>query len=147
MPKNRPRICVIGSTNVDLTFRVPRLPRPGETVPGLTLTTGHGGKGANQAVMAARLGADVVFLSAVGGDDFGRQALDNLRRHGVDMSFVPVSGEPTGTAAILVDDKATNVIVVVPGANASLSADAVRSARAAIESADAVVAQLETPVE
>src|SRR5262245_24203757 len=142
-----PTVCVVGSTNVDLTFRVAHLPRPGQTVPGRALLTGHGGKGANQAVMAARLGAEVVFLSAVGDDDFGRQALANLRGQGVDTTFVLVRVESTGTAAILVDDAAANVIVVVPGANGLLSADDVRAARAAIESADVVLAQLETPIE
>ena len=141
------RIVVIGSTNVDLTFRVGQLPRPGETVPGRALHTGHGGKGANQAVMAARLGAEVTFLSAVGDDDFGRQALANLRTHGIDTSFVRISQQPTGTAAILVDDTARNVIVVVAGANGALSADDVRAAKTTIESADAVVAQMETPAE
>jgi ribokinase len=142
-----PRLFVVGSTNIDLTFRVGQLPRPGATVPGRALHMGHGGKGANQAVMAARLGSEVVFLSAVGDDDFGRQALANLRGHGVDTRFVRVCAQPTGTAAILVDDSAQNVIVVVAGANGALSVEDVRAARAAIESADTVVAQLETPIE
>lgn len=141
-----PRIVVIGSTNVDLTFRVARLPRPGETVPGHTLHTGHGGKGANQAVMAARMGGDVVFLSAVGDDDFGRQTLAHLRDQGVDTRFVRTCTQPTGTAAILVDDDAHNVIVVVAGANASLSPADVEAARDVIASAAVVVAQLETPI-
>ncbi len=142
-----PRLVVLGSTNADLTFRVGRLPRPGETVPGHALHHGHGGKGANQAVMAARLGAEVIFLSAVGDDDFGRQALANLRDHGIDTTFVRTSPQPTGTAAILVDDAAANLIVVVPGANAAVSPEDVHAARAVIESADAVVAQLETPAD
>jgi ribokinase len=143
-----PRVLVIGSTNVDLTFRVARLPRPGETVPGHSLAVGFGGKGANQAAMAARLGADVAFLSAVGDDDFGRHAVANLRRQGVDTTHVRTApGLPTGTAAIVVDDAAANAIVVVAGANAALSADDIRAARDAIESADVVVAQMETPVE
>lgn len=141
-----PRVVVIGSTNVDLTFRVARLPRAGETVPGHSLHTGHGGKGANQAVMAARLGAEVVFLSAVGDDDFGRQAIAHLREQGVETRFVRTCPQPTGTAAILVDDDAHNVIVVVPGANASLSPQDVDVARDVIASAAVVVAQLETPI-
>ncbi len=85
-----PRLVVVGSTNVDLTFRVPRLPRSGETLSASSLHTGHGGKGANQAVLAARLGAQVTMVSAVGDDAFGRQALDNYRRQGVDTQHVRV---------------------------------------------------------
>src|SRR5947209_11086719 len=142
-----PRIVVVGSTNVDLTFRVAHLPRPGETVPGADVVAGLGGKGANQAVMAARLGADVCLLSAVGDDPFGRQALQRCRDLGVDTRHVRVADRPTGTAGILVDDLANNVIVVAPGANATLSPDDVRAARDDLVRADAVLAQLATPIE
>jgi ribokinase len=143
-----PRIVVVGSTNIDLTFPVPRLPRPGETLAGLGLHTGFGGKGANQAVMAARLGAAVAMISAVGDDEFGKQALANYRAQGVDTAHVRVQPAlPTGTAAILVDEQAHNCIVVVAGANAAVSAQHVLEARPAIEGADAVLAQLETPIE
>lgn len=143
-----PRLAVVGSTNVDLTFRVPRLPRPGETLPASGLLAGHGGKGANQAVMAARLGAAVCMISAVGDDAFGREALANYRRHGVAVTHVrTVAGLPTGTACVLVDDEGANCIVVAAGANAAVGLDDVRAARGAIESADAVLAQLETPAE
>src|SRR4051812_41426712 len=110
-----PRVVVVGSINVDLTFRVERLPQPGETLGGRAFEIGHGGKGANQAVMAARLGAEVVLLGAVGDDAFGAQSLENLRREGVDTSHVLSRPGPTGAAAILVDDGAENAIVVVPG--------------------------------
>lgn len=142
-----PHLVVVGSTNVDLTFRVASLPRPGQTVSARSLTLHHGGKGANQAVMAARLGAAVCFLSAVGDDDFGRQALANLRQQGVDTTHVRIRPESTGTAAICVDDHAQNTIVVVPGANATLSPTDVRPALPFLASAHAVLAQLETPAD
>jgi ribokinase len=143
-----PRIVVVGSTNIDLTFAVPRLPRSGETLAGRGLHTGFGGKGANQAVMAARLGAAVHMISAVGGDDFGRQALASYRAQNVDTTFVRVhESHPTGTAAILVDEQAHNCIVVVAGANAAVSPEDVLAARRAIESADVVLTQLETPLD
>ncbi|MFO0844060.1 MAG: ribokinase [Gemmataceae bacterium] len=141
-----PRVVVVGSINVDLTFRVQRLPQPGETLAGRAFDVGHGGKGANQAVMAARLGAEVALLGAVGDDAFGAQALENLRHQGVDTSQVRVRPGPTGAAVILVDDGAENAIVVVAGANGTLSAGDVRAARDVIAKADVVVAQLETPV-
>lgn len=142
-----PRVVVIGSTNVDLTFSVPRLPRPGETRAGTAFDLGHGGKGANQAVMAARLGAAVSFLSAVGDDSFGAAATENLRHYGVPTDLVRVVPGPTGTAAIFVDAQANNVIVVVAGANGRLTPDDARAARPHIEAADVVVAQLETPAD
>jgi ribokinase len=140
------RVVVVGSTNVDLTFRVARLPRPGETVPGSGVSEGFGGKGANQAVMAARCGAEVVMISAVGSDAWGRASLENFRAQGVDAAFVRTVQGPTGFAAIFVDDAAQNVIVVVAGANAAVSAEQVRSAADVIAKAGVVVAQMETPV-
>jgi ribokinase len=143
-----PNIVVVGSTNIDLTFPVAQLPRPGETVAGAGMQTGFGGKGSNQAVMAARLGGRVLMISAVGGDGFGRQALDNYRAAGVETTHVRVdASQPTGTAAILVDQQARNCIVVVAGANGGVSPADVRQARAAIESANVVLAQLETPID
>src|ERR1041385_8543572 len=104
-----PRICVVGSANVDLTFRTPRLPRPGETLAGHAFHLGMGGKGANQAVAAARLGAHVTFVARVGIDTFGAEALRCYQADGIDTSFViRDSDQPTGTAAILVDDAAEN---------------------------------------
>jgi ribokinase len=142
-----PHVVVLGSTNVDLTFAVPRLPRPGETVMAQRLVTGFGGKGANQAVMAARLGGRVHMISAVGADDFGARALDSYRANGVDVGGVRRADGPTGTAAILVDEQARNCIVVVPGANASVSAADAQAARDVLRTADVVLAQLETPAE
>lgn len=143
-----PRVCVVGSTNIDLTFRTPRLPVAGETLAGRSFHLGHGGKGANQAVMAARLGAEVAFVSRVGRDPFGEEALTNLRAQGIDPRFVGRDGErATGVASITVDDLARNCILVVPGANLGLSAQDVRDAADAIRSADAVACQLEVPME
>jgi ribokinase len=142
-----PRICVIGSANVDLTFRMPRLPRAGETLAGRSLHMGMGGKGANQAVAAARLGAQVTFVARVGNDAFGAEAVRCYRAEGIDTAFVQHDAHcATGTAAIVVDDQAENCILYVPGANASLTPDDVRKASAAIQSADIVLCQLETPV-
>jgi ribokinase len=142
-----PRICVVGSANVDLTFRMPRLPKAGETLAGHSLHTGMGGKGANQAVAAARLGAQVTFVACLGNDPFGVEALRHYCAEGIDTSFVRQDARcSTGTAAIVVDDRAENCILYVPGANARLMPEDVRRASAAIQNADVVLCQLETPV-
>jgi ribokinase len=142
------RICVVGSANVGLTFRTPRLPRPGETLAGRSFHLGMGGKGANQAVAAARLGAKVSLVARVGTDTFGMEALRRYQAEGIDASFVRQDRDrPTGTAAIVVDDEAENCIIVVSGANAGLTPDDVREASAAIEHADVVLCQLETPLD
>src|SRR5688572_26471604 len=142
------RICVVGSANVDLTFRTPRLPRPGETLAGHSLHVGMGGKGANQAVAAARLGAKVTFVARVGSDQFATEAIQRYQAEGIDTAFVRQDADrPTGTAAIVVDDEAENAIIIVAGANAGLTSDDVRQASSAIENADAVLCQLETPLD
>jgi ribokinase len=144
----RPRVCVVGSSNIDLTFRTARLPRPGETLAGHAFYLGFGGKGSNQAVMAARLGAQVAMVSCVGGDVFGEQILGNYRGQGIDTAHVRTdAGRPTGVASIVVDDAAQNCILIVPGANLSLSPEDVRAAAAAIRSAAVLLCQLEVPVE
>src|SRR5687768_10928353 len=117
-----PLICVVGSANIDLTFRAARLPRPGETVFGTAYSQGFGGKGANQAVAAARLGARVAFVGRVGADDFGQATRDQLAREGIDVTRLLTDPDrPTGTAAIFVDDVGENAIVGVPGANLGLT--------------------------
>jgi ribokinase len=132
-----PSVCVVGSVNLDLVATVPRLPRPGETLTGAALDHVPGGKGANQAVAAARLGADVRFVGAVGDDEFGREALAELR--GVaDLSGLQAVDAPTGLALILVDEAGENQIVVVPGANHALAAE-----RIEVGEPDALVCQLE----
>ncbi len=148
MSKPSPRVCVVGSTNIDLTFRTARLPRPGETLSGQGFHLGFGGKGANQAVMAARLGACVQMITRVGHDVFGEGALRNYREQGVDTTFVLTDAkEPSGVAAIVVDEEARNCIIVVAGANGRLTAQDVRAAAPAITSADVLLGQLEVPLE
>jgi ribokinase len=144
----QPRLCVVGSTNIDLTFRTARLPAPGETLAGHGFQLGHGGKGANQAVMAARLGARVTMVGKVGRDVFGEGALRNYREQGIDTAHVLADDtRPTGVASIVVDDEARNCILVVPGANLGLTPQDVRAAAAAIEGADVLLCQLEVPLE
>jgi ribokinase len=114
----RPQVTVLGSLNMDISVTVPRLPGPGMTVLGSAATFTPGGKGANQAVAAARLGADVRMTGCVGDDDFGRQLLDGLRDGGVDGDGVRVvAGAATGLAMISVDESGENIITVAPGAN------------------------------
>ena len=112
-----PRITVVGSVNLDLVVRCEQLPRPGETVSGATLARFPGGKGANQAVACARLGARVTFVGAVGRDAFADEALAGLREAGVELD-VRETDEPTGVALITVDAAGETTIVVSPGANA-----------------------------
>jgi ribokinase len=133
-----PQIAVIGSINLDLVARVRYLPRPGETLTDAELSRVPGGKGANQAVAAARLGAHVRLVAALGDDEFGREAVRDLRAADVDLSRIQVVTSPTGIALILVDDEGENQIVVVPGANHSLD-----PARVEVGEADALLCQLE----
>src|ERR1043166_7855994 len=143
-----PKICVVGSRNIDLTFRVAHLPRPGETIAASALHQGFGGKGANQAVAAGKLGASVTMIGRVGDDPFGRPTLAHLRTPGIDTTFVGVcSNAPTGMASIYVSDAGENCIAVAPGANARLTPDDLRRGADAIRSANVVICQLETPVE
>ena len=115
-----PRIAVVGSINLDLVAHCERLPRPGETVAGATFARYPGGKGANQAVACARLGADVTMIGAVGADQLADEALAELRASGVTLRL-DESESPTGIAVILVDDGGETQIVVAPGANADLA--------------------------
>ena len=141
MGSTRPGLTVLGSLNLDLTCRVPRLPAPGETLTGRTLQRTPGGKGANQAVAAARLGGAVTMLGAVGADDAGTTLRAALRTAGVDDTGVATVEAPTGTAMIAVDDTGENQIIVVPGAN-----DEVRVPAAGFGPDDAVLCQLEIPL-
>ena len=141
-------ITVVGSANIDLTFRAARLPRPGETVFGTGYARGFGGKGANQAVAAARLGARVSFVGRVGADEFGRATRDQLAGEGIDVSHLLTDPDrPTGTAAILVDDTGENAIVGVPGANLGLTPDDVRAAAGLLERTRILLAPCETMIE
>jgi ribokinase len=136
-----PRITVVGSINVDLVARCSRLPKPGETIGDAVFQRIPGGKGANQAVAAARLGADVRFVGRVGADRLGLEALEG---EGVDVRSVRVDDGASGVALIFVDDAGEDVIVVAPGANGRLAPEDVDLDTAAT---DAVLCQLEVPLE
>ncbi|MBK6712349.1 MAG: ribokinase [Chloroflexi bacterium] len=141
------KITVIGSLNMDLVTRAAKIPAPGETVIGGDLHTLPGGKGANQAVAAARLGAEVSMVGRVGHDLFAQQLLENLTAVHVDHTHVTQDPQAaSGIALIVIDDAGENVIVVAPGANGRLSAADVDAAEAAIQAADAVLLQLEIPL-
>lgn len=143
-PRN---VLVVGSVNMDLVARVSRIPLPGETLIGQSFATICGGKGANQAVAAARLGASVAFVGCVGADAFGTQQREALGAEGIDLHGLKTStAEPTGTAVIEVSDEGENAIVVVPGANFDLTPADIHKHRAAFEHADVVLLQLEIPL-
>ncbi len=141
-------VVVVGSVNVDLVVQVPKLPSPGETVIGGVFRITHGGKGANQAVAAARLGAQTHMVGAVGNDSFADQAREALVGEGVDVSWLVTKEGPTGVAEIMVDTKGENLIAVASGANALLSAADVRAAlEALLRPGAAVLSNLEVPDE
>lgn len=143
----RPKIVVVGSSNTDLVVKLPRLPRPGETIIGGTFSMAPGGKGANQAVAAARAGGDVLFISKVGDDHFGTQALEGFMNDGLDARFVGrVPKTASGIGLIFVDDRGENCIGVASGANDQLLPDDIERARDAIASADVLLLQLEIPL-
>jgi len=133
---------------MDLVVKSPRIPAVGETILGEDFIMTPGGKGANQAVAAAKLGADVYFIAKLGDDVFAEQSLNNFKKEGVNTKYVMQTEEaPSGVALITVDDAGNNVIVVAPGANQMLSPDDVKKAESDITSSGALVAQLEVPLE
>jgi ribokinase len=144
----RPRVVVVGSANMDLIVRAERIPAPGETVVGGTFSTAPGGKGANQAVAAARLGAEVWFVGRVGRDAFGDALAVGMAAAGIHTDYlVRDDSEPTGVALIGVDSGGENAIMVASGANHRVGAADVEAARAEIEAADVLLVQLEVPME
>lgn len=148
MGQNQPKIVVIGSSNMDLVVKAPRIPSIGETILGGDFLMTPGGKGANQAVAAAKLGAHVYFVAKLGNDIFGEQSLTNFAKESIHTEYVIQTNEaPSGVALITVDHAGENVIVVAPGANGILSTEDVEKARPAIASSGALVAQLEVPLE
>lgn len=149
MPDTRaPRIVVVGSSNTDMVVKGPRIPRPGETVIGGQFVMAPGGKGANQAVAAARLGAEVTFVARVGRDIFGDQAIAGYEKEGIRTEHIVRDPEHgTGVALILVDDRGENLISVASGANNALGPADVDRAAEAIRAADVLLIQLETPLE
>ncbi|WP_201313251.1 ribokinase [Dyella sp. EPa41] len=140
-------VVVVGSINMDLVTLAPRFPEPGETILGDRFLTVHGGKGANQAVAAARLGAEVTLVGAVGDDAFGEQLREGLAHENVRLDHVAsIANCSSGTASITVAE-GDNHIVVVPGANARVTPAQIERAQAALASADAILVQMEIPLE
>ena len=141
-------IVVVGSSNMDLVIKTGRIPKPGETILGGEFVMVAGGKGANQAVAAARLGAEVYFVARVGRDPFGEKMLENFKRDKIDTDYVVRDEEnASGVAIIVVDEAGENSIVVAPGANGALQPADVEAAEEAIASADSMLLQLEVPLE
>lgn len=140
-------ILVIGSSNTDMTIKSDRLPSPGETIMGGVFHMGPGGKGANQAVAAKRLGGDVTFICKVGRDLFGENAVKGYQKEGIDTSHTLYSDKASGTALILVDESGENCIAVAPGANGDITPADIDSVADVIRRADYLILQLEIPVE
>lgn len=140
-------IAVIGSNMMDLVTYLDRMPAEGETVEAPEFGMGHGGKGANQATAAARLGSDVLMVSKVGTDMFGEQTLSNFAANGIDTTHVGIAEGPSGVAPIFVDPDGANRIVIVKGANARLTPGDVHAARDAVAGCALIVMQLEVPLE
>jgi ribokinase len=141
------KVVIVGSLNMDLVTRAPRLPRGGETLAGHSFVTVPGGKGANQAVAAARLGASVAMIGCVGDDAYGQQLRSALLVEGVDCQGVTaIAGESTGVALIVVDDNSQNAIVIVAGGNGHVSADVVDGFDALLSQAEVIICQLEVPM-
>ncbi len=143
-----PKILVVGSANIDLVTRVPRCPKPGESLIGHSFATIPGGKGANQAVAAARLGAKAYFAGCVGDDAFGDMQRRTLAAAGIDLTYLKTHAtEPTGTAVIFVADEGQNSIVVTPAANYGITSEDVAALEPLFADLDAVLMQLEIPLE
>ena len=143
-----PVIVVLGGINMDLVGTTENMPAPGETVFGQSFHTAPGGKGANQAVAAARLGAEVRMVGRVGRDEFGPALLDGMRREGIDASGVATDpGNPSGIAMILLDGRKENYIVAIYGANLACDDEQIKAAEAALDGADVLLMQLEMPLE
>lgn len=141
-------ITVVGSLNMDLVTKVIVMPRVGETLIGKDYMQIPGGKGANQADAIAKLGSRVKMIGMVGADGFGSDLVESLKRDGVDVSYIKTTKDtPTGIAVIMVNDEGDNSIVVIPGANYELTPKDIDDSLKAIEEAEIVVTQLETPVE
>ncbi|QQC65471.1 ribokinase [Paraburkholderia ginsengisoli] len=136
---------VVGSLNMDLVARAPRLPHPGETLAGRTFAQVAGGKGGNQAVAAARLGAQVSMLGCVGADSNGTQLRAGLEAEGIDCAALETGQAASGVALIIVDDASQNAIVIVAGSNGEVTPETVARHEAVLAAAEVVICQLETP--
>ncbi|MDR5750669.1 MULTISPECIES: ribokinase [unclassified Caballeronia] len=141
----RGRVVVVGSLNMDLVARAPRLPKPGETLAGHAFAQVPGGKGGNQAVAAARLGAQVAMLGCIGDDPNGATLRQGLEAESIDCAALGTSASPTGVALIIVDDGSQNAIVIVAGSNADVTPQTIARNEALLATADVIVCQLETP--
>ncbi|XP_065350713.1 ribokinase-like [Cloeon dipterum] len=142
------RIVVVGSCMIDLSCFAERIPKPGETIIGDSFNIGHGGKGANQAVAASKLGANVTFIARLGDDYFGKEYLKSFEDVKIDTKFIKlIEGQPSGVAQITVSKCGENQIVIIPGANNFLKKEDVSAASVIIKSAKVVVCQLETDVD
>ncbi|MFC2136808.1 ribokinase [Bacteroidota bacterium] len=140
-------IVVLGSTNTDMVIKTDHLPLPGETILGGTFFMNPGGKGANQAVAAARLGGKVIFISKTGDDIFGKQAVQNFDNEGINTTYMNTDPDnPSGVALITVDSNAENCIVVAPGSNGTLNEQDVNKAKSKIENSSILLMQLEVPI-
>ncbi|MFD1415121.1 ribokinase [Oceanobacillus jeddahense] len=145
--KRKPRVCVVGSINMDMVTTTDKMPEQGETILGESFTTHPGGKGANQAIAAARLGADVVMVGAVGDDAFGNSLKARFRNEGAnDEAIITVPHESTGVATIILSD-GDNRIIVAPGANKYVTPEMVKEKQNSILSSDIVLMQFEVPME
>jgi ribokinase len=143
----RPKIVVIGSVNMDMSIRTSNIPKPGETIIGNNFIQSQGGKGANQAVAAARLGAEVTLVARLGKDSFGQEAFDTFKKEGINTKYIFWDEQtPTGVALIMIDKEGEDIICVSPGANEKLSPEDILKAEEAIKSADCVLLQLEIPL-
>ncbi len=144
----KPSIVIVGSSNTDMVIKAGHLPAPGETILGGIFFMTQGGKGANQAVAAARLNGQVTFIAKIGADVFGKQSLQLYKDDGIDTSYIARDEHgPSGVALITVDDNGENCIAVAPGANGTLSIDDISKAQTVIENASIILMQLEIPVE
>ena len=146
MEKTLPKVVVVGSLNIDYTLRVPRIPAPGETLTARSMFSCLGGKGANQAIAAARAGARAALIGCVGADESGTRYIEALKNEGIDTRGIQRSQIPTGVAFITVDDAGENFIIVNPGANHEVTKAQVERHAALIREADALLLQLECPL-
>jgi ribokinase len=142
------KIVVVGSSNTDLIIKVPEIPRPGETLMGGEFMTFQGGKGANQAVAAARAGGDVVFIASVGDDAYGNESVKGYKLDNINTENIKVNkGIPSGVAMITISSSGENAITVAPGANSALRPEDLDEAEEAFDEADYMLIQLETPLD
>ena len=140
------KITVVGSINVDNVLKVKRLPKKGETISAESYDIKFGGKGANQAVAACKLNADVSLIGAVGKDDMGKQNIDNFKNLGMNVDGIKISDSPTGCAIIPVDESGNNMIIIYPGANNSVNEEHIKKYENLIKECDVVMLQFEIPM-